>query len=85
MLLYSFVLFFFLSFYSFSVRVSYSYHSINLQKAQRIIGHLFDSGIVELFDVTESTLVLLGDEVDGYTLATEPSSTSDSAARKNKV
>jgi len=40
-------------------------------------GHLVDLRVVELFDITHHTDVLVGDKVDCHTLTTESSTTTD--------
>lgn len=49
----------------------------NLEKIGDVHWHLFNSGVVELLNVLESSLVLLGDEVDGSTLTTESTTSTD--------
>ena len=50
-------------------------HALN--KIGNIHGHLLDRGPVVLLNVHQRTRILLGNEVDGHTLATEPTSTTD--------
>ena len=48
-----------------------------LDKVSDVGGHLFDLGVVEFLKLTEAGQVILGDEVDGNTLATETTGTTD--------
>ena len=49
-----------------------------------IHGHLDNTSIVEFFYVVQCALVLVGDEVDGHSLAAETTSTADSRKRKKE-
>jgi len=51
---------------------------MSLDEVGNVGRHLLNLSVVELFKFTEGTDVLLGDKVDGNTLATETSTTSDS-------
>ena len=48
-----------------------------LDKIGDIHGHLIDLGVVELLNVLQASPVILGDEVDGDTLATKSTATAD--------
>lgn len=52
--------------------------AISLQKINNICGHLFDGCVVELLDVIQSTSIVVGDKVDGYTFTTETTTATDS-------
>lgn len=49
-----------------------------LHEIGHVGGHLLNLGVVERLDVVQRTLVVLGDEVDGHSLATETSTASNS-------
>lgn len=54
-----------------------------LHEIGHVDGHLLDFSIVKLFNVAQGTLVILGDEVDGDSLATETSTTTDSGKERD--
>lgn len=49
-----------------------------LQKIDNISWHFIDCGIVKLLNVIEGTSIVIGDEVNSYTLTTESSTATDS-------
>lgn len=60
----------------------YEFHSEGsspapLQQVSHIVGHFFDLGAVELFDVPERPHVIVADKIDRHALAAEPSRPSD--------
>ena len=56
-----------------------------LDEVGDVHGHLVDAGVVELLDVVEGALVVVGDEVDGHSLAAETASTTDSVIKMNNL
>lgn len=55
-----------------------------LDEVSHVVGHFLDSSVVERLNVIQRTLVVLGDEVDGHSLATETSTTANSGQTKCK-
>lgn len=49
-----------------------------LHEIGHVGGHLLDLGVVERLNVVQRALVVLGDEVDGHSLATETTTASNS-------
>lgn len=58
-----------------------------LHEIGHVGGHLLDFGVVERLNVVQRALVVLRDEVDGHTLATESTTATNSARmeKKNRV
>lgn len=48
-----------------------------LDQIGNVAGQLLNSGIVELLDILQHPLVLLGHEVDGNSLSAKPTATTD--------
>ena len=49
-----------------------------LDEVGHVHGHLVHARVVELLDVVQGALVVVGDEVDGHALAAETASAADS-------
>lgn len=54
----------------------------NLHEVNHVGWHFLDFRVVERLNVVERTLIVLGDEVDGHSLATETTTTSNSVQKK---
>ena len=52
-----------------------------LDEVGDVHGHLVDASVVELLDVAEGALVVVGDEVDGDALAAESAASTDPVER----
>lgn len=61
-----------------------SVRTLALNQVCHIDRHLLNSGVVELLDVMQCTLVFLGDEIDSDTFPSEPSSTANTIRFKQK-
>ena len=59
------------------IRIKPSRGLRSLDEVSNVHGHLLDLGAVELLDLTEHANIVGGDEVDGNTLTTETTTTTD--------
>ena len=57
---------------------------VRLEQVSNVDGHLLDLGVVELLNLTQHAHILAGHKVDGNTLATETTTTTDTVRVKEE-